>query len=369
MQATTGSSSYPSHFRIPGAGNWQEVNTKAQREFLCVFVSLCLTPPESGGGGLSLSEVLEIRWHGRGGQGAKTAALMFGEAALETGKYIQAFPEYGPERMGAPVAAYNRLSDEPIQVHSGIKNPRIVLVLDPSLIKAARVLNGLQKDGILLINTQDNPKAVKQELGLQGTKIRVWTVDANQIATDCFGKAIPNTPMLGALVRISGVLDFDAVMTSIKDKLNKKFRGKDKLVTQNLEAVKRAYDEVRSSEDPGVPECVPKAYCPQNPDECSDATVEVLPKTWKDLPCGPHLRDLKKVRENRTGAWRSRRPHWSNEKCIQCLICWIYCPDAAIKLENGKIAGFDYDYCKGCGICADICPKKANAITMGKEEK
>ena len=134
-----------------------------------------------------MSEVLEIRWHGRGGQGAKTAALMFGEAALETGKYIQAFPEYGPERMGAPVSAYNRLADEPIQVHSGIKNPRIVVVLDPSLITVARVLNGLKPDGILLVNTQDNPKALKQELGLQDSKIKVYTVDANQIATDCFG--------------------------------------------------------------------------------------------------------------------------------------------------------------------------------------
>ena len=222
-----------------------------------------------------MSEVLEIRWHGRGGQGAKTAALMFGEAALETGKYIQAFPEYGPERMGAPVSAYNRLADEPIQVHSGIKNPRIVVVLDPSLITVARVLNGLKPDGILLVNTQDNPKALKQELGLQDSKIKVYTVDANQIATDCFGKAIPNTPMLGALIKVSSVLNYDSVITSIKDKLNKKFRGKDKLVAQNLEAVKRAYNEVLSSDDPGVPECVPKAYCVQN--ECDVPGAEVLP--------------------------------------------------------------------------------------------
>ncbi len=324
-----------------------------------------------------MSEVLEIRWHGRGGQGAKTAALMFGEAALETGKYIQAFPEYGPERMGAPVAAYDRLSDEPIQVHSGIKNPKIVVVLDPSLITVARVLNGLKPDGILLVNTADNPKALKQELGLGDSKIKVFTVDANQIATDAFGKAIPNTPMLGALVKVSGVLEYNAVIESIKDKLNKKFRGKDKLVAQNLEAVKRAYNEVKSSEDPGVPECVPKAYCVQN--ECDAPAAEVLPKTWKDLPCGPHLRDTKKVRENKTGAWRSRRPHWSAEKCNNCLNCWIYCPDASIKLEKrqnartGKeeetVVGIDYDFCKGCGICAEVCPKKVQAIVMGKEEK
>jgi pyruvate ferredoxin oxidoreductase gamma subunit len=302
---------------------------------------------------------------------------MFGEAALETGKYIQAFPEYGPERMGAPVAAYDRLSDEPIQVHSGIKNPRIVVVLDPSLITVARVLNGLKQDGILLVNTQDSPKALKEELGLGQTKIQVWTVDANQIATDAFGKAIPNTPMLGALVRVSGVLNYDAVLESIKDKLNKKFRGKDKLVAQNLEAVKRAYNEVKSSDDPSVPACVPKAYCEQN--ACDVPAGEVLPLKWQDLPCGPHLRDLKKVRENKTGAWRSRRPHWSAEKCNHCLNCWIYCPDAAIKTvqekdartgrERAKVTGIDFDYCKGCGICAEVCPPKVQAITMGKEEK
>ena len=314
-----------------------------------------------------MSEVLEIRWHGRGGQGAKTAALMFGEAALETGKFIQAFPEYGPERMGAPVTAYNRLSDEPIQVHSGIKNPKIVLVLDPSLISVANVLKGIRPDGILLVNTQDNPKALKQELNLQDTKIKVYTVDASQIATDCYGKAIPNTPMLGALVKVSGVLNYDSVIESIKDKLNKKFRGKDKLVAQNLDAVKRAYNEVRSSEDPGVPECVPKAYCVQN--ECAAPAAEPLPRTWKDLPRGAHLRDTKKVLENKTGAWRSRRPHWDKDKCTNCLVCWIYCPDASILMKDGKVSGIDYDYCKGCGICAEMCPRKINAITMGKEEK
>jgi pyruvate ferredoxin oxidoreductase gamma subunit len=319
-----------------------------------------------------MSEVLEIRWHGRGGQGAKTAALMFAEAALETGKYIQAFPEYGPERMGAPVTAYDRLSDEPIQIHSGIKEPKIVLVLDPSLISVANVLKGLKPDGILLVNTSDSPKALKQELGLGGSRTKVWTVDANQIAVDCYGKAIPNTPMLGALVKVSGVLNYDSVIESIKDKLNKKFRGKDKLVAQNLEAVKRAHNEAKSSDDPGVPECVPKAYCVQN--ECAapaagELAHDVLPRKWQDLPCGPHLRDTKRVRENKTGAWRSRRPHWSAEKCTNCLVCWIYCPDAAIKMENGKVVGIDMDYCKGCGICAEACPKKIQAITMGKEEK
>jgi len=191
-------------------------------------------------------EVLEIRWHGRGGQGAKTAALLFGESALETGKYIQAFPEYGPERMGAPVSAYNRLSDEPIQIHSAIKNPKIVVVLDPTLIDAVHVLEGLKEDGILLVNTKEEPKALKQRLGLEKTKIKVFTVDATQIAIDTIERPIPNTPMLGALVKATGVFNIDSMLESIKKKLQVKFRGNVKLVEGNIASVKRAYEEVKS---------------------------------------------------------------------------------------------------------------------------
>ncbi|MEO0093597.1 MAG: 2-oxoacid:acceptor oxidoreductase family protein [candidate division WOR-3 bacterium] len=192
-----------------------------------------------------MGNLLEIRWHGRGGQGAKTAALLFGEAALETGKYIQAFPEYGPERMGAPVTAYNRLSDEPIQIHSAIKNPNIVVVLDPTLI-SNEVLEGLPQDGILLVNTKEEPKVLKQRLKLENTKLKVFTVDATQIAIDTIGRPIPNTPMLGALVKVTGVLNFDSMLGSIRKKLLVKFRGNEKLVEGNVASVKRAYEEVKS---------------------------------------------------------------------------------------------------------------------------
>ncbi len=191
-----------------------------------------------------MAEVLEIRWHGRGGQGAKTAALLFGEAALETGKYIQSFPEYGPERMGAPVAAFNRLSDKPIWSHSGIKNPDIVVVLDPSLIEVANATEGLKPDGILLINTQESPEAVRQRLGLPVT-IRVYTVDASTIALETVGRDVPNTPMLGALARVSGVLDLEPMIEAIRSKLAAKFRSREKLVEANLQSIRRAYQEVK----------------------------------------------------------------------------------------------------------------------------
>ncbi len=191
-----------------------------------------------------MTEVLEIRWHGRGGQGAKTAALLFGEAALETGKYIQSFPEYGPERMGAPVTAFNRLSDKPIWSHSGIKNPDIVVVLDPSLIEVANATEGLKPDGILLVNTQESPEAVRQRLSLPAT-IRVYTVDASTIALETVGRDIPNTPMLGALARVTGVLDLESMIEAIRSKLAAKFRGREKLVEANLQSIRRAYQEVK----------------------------------------------------------------------------------------------------------------------------
>lgn len=191
-----------------------------------------------------MSRVLEIRWHGRGGQGAKTAALLFGEAALDTGKFIQAFPEYGPERMGAPVQAFNRLSDEPIRSHSGIKSPKIVVVLDASLIEPARVTAGLAEDGILLVNTTEGAAELKQRLGLPAT-VRVYTVDASRIATEEIGKDVPNTPMLGALVKVTGLFELEPMMAAIRHKLETKFRGREKLIETNLKSIRRAFEEVK----------------------------------------------------------------------------------------------------------------------------
>jgi pyruvate ferredoxin oxidoreductase gamma subunit len=188
---------------------------------------------------------LEIRWHGRGGQGAKTAALLFGEAALETGMYIQAFPEYGPERMGAPVAAFNRLSDKPIRSHAGMRTPRVVVVLDASLIEPAKVTEGLADDGILLVNSNADPAALRKRLNLP-PGIKLYVVDASKIAMETVGKNVPNTPMLGALVKATGVLEFESMMKAIEHKLGEKFRGgKEKFVAPNLASIRRAYEEVR----------------------------------------------------------------------------------------------------------------------------
>ncbi|NQT30660.1 MAG: 2-oxoacid:acceptor oxidoreductase family protein [Candidatus Saganbacteria bacterium] len=190
-----------------------------------------------------MEKIVEIRWHGRGGQGAKTAALLFADCAMSLGKYIQAFPEYGPERMGAPVQAFDRLSDHPITLHCGITNPQIVLVLDPTLMATVDVTQGLPADGSLIVNTSKSPQEIRKELGLKNAKI--YTVDASAISKDKIGRDIPNTPMLGALVKVSGLLDYDQMIKDTEVKLEKKFAHKPEIVKGNIEAIKTAYDKVK----------------------------------------------------------------------------------------------------------------------------
>ena len=188
--------------------------------------------------------LLEIRWHGRGGQGAKTAALLFADAAVETGKYIQAFPEYGPERMGAPVFAFNRISDEPILQHCGIKEPNIVVVLDPTLMESVDVTEGLPEDGVILVNTQKTASEIKKQLKL--TTQSVYVVDASKIANETLKRDLPNTPMLGALIKVSKLLEFDAMLDSVKIRLEHKFPNRPEVVDGNIKAIKRAYEEAKA---------------------------------------------------------------------------------------------------------------------------
>jgi len=189
-----------------------------------------------------VSDIIEIRWHGRGGQGAKTAALLFAEAALATGKYVQGFPEYGPERMGAPVQSFNRLSDKPITLHCGITAPDFVVVLDPTLIKTVDVTAGLSDDGAIIINTEKSAAEMKNDLNFSG---RVFVVNASKIAKECFGKEIPNTPMMGALVKVTDFLEISGVLEDTKKKLEKKFSRKPEIIEGNIKSIKRAYDEVQ----------------------------------------------------------------------------------------------------------------------------
>ena len=193
-----------------------------------------------------MKELVEIRWHGRGGQGAKTASLLFADAALAQGKYIQAFPEYGPERMGAPVASFNRLSSKPIFLHSGVTNPDIVAVLDPTLMESIDVTEGLPPDGILVINTNQSPQDIREGCSIKKAGLRIFTVDASKISTETIGRDIPNTPMLGALIKATGILDFKLMFEDTKHKLEKKFKSKPEVIEGNLKAIERSYNEVKN---------------------------------------------------------------------------------------------------------------------------
>ncbi len=188
------------------------------------------------------AEMVEIRWHARGGQGAKTAAMFVAQAVLTKGKYGQGFPEYGPERRGAPMRGFTRISETPIRRHCGIENPKIVIVLDPSLLdsKAAGVTAGTNADTLFLVNTSLKPADIRAKLGLP--KAKVYTVDATAIALDCFGKSIPNMPMTGALLAVESFMSLE----EMKDAMTSRFKGKfsNAVIEGNLLAVERAYKEL-----------------------------------------------------------------------------------------------------------------------------
>jgi len=179
----------------------------------------------------------EIRWHGRGGQGVVTASVLLAQAALLEGKHVQAFPEFGPERMGAPIRAFTRISDQPIYIHSAIYRPDAVVVIDPTLLGQVPVLDGLKSDGFLLINSEEDAQRLKEELDAH--KFKVYTVNATRIALDEIGRAFFNTPMLGSLVRVLGTPSLDSLVSVTKERFPEGIREK------NIRAIKRAYEEVK----------------------------------------------------------------------------------------------------------------------------
>lgn len=187
-------------------------------------------------------DCLEIRWHGRGGQGAKTAALLLADVAFQTGKYVQGFPEYGPERMGAPITAYNRISDKPVRVHSNIYNPEYVVVVDESLIGTVDVTNGVREHGAVIINSKKDKEAFIPKLN--GFKGDIYTIDAKKISVQCLGKYFPNTPMLAAIVKVSGVMPEDEFLREMKNSFKHKFATKPEVVRGNMKALRMALKEI-----------------------------------------------------------------------------------------------------------------------------
>ena len=190
-----------------------------------------------------MRKITEIRWHGRGGQGAKTAALLLADAAFNTGKFVQGFPEYGPERMGAPITAYNRISDERCTVHSNIYEPDYVVVVDSTLISAVDVTSGLKSDGAIIINTEKSPEELRPML--KGYAGKVCTIDARKISEEELGSNFPNTPMLGAIVKISGIIGEDEFIKDMEASFKHKFASKPQVIDGNMKALERSMKEVK----------------------------------------------------------------------------------------------------------------------------
>ena len=190
-----------------------------------------------------MDNMIEIRWHGRGGQGAKTASLLLADAAFNTGKYIQGFPEYGPERMGAPITAYNRISDNPITIHSNIYEPDYVVVVDDTLLEAVDVTAGLKESGAIIINSTKSADVLKEHL--KGYKGSIYTINARKVSEEALGRYFPNTPMLAAIVKVSGIMSDEALLKDMEGSFKHKFAKKPEVIDGNMKALELALNEVK----------------------------------------------------------------------------------------------------------------------------
>ena len=192
-----------------------------------------------------MSKMTEIRWHGRGGQGAKTAALLLADAAFSTGKFVQGFPEYGPERMGAPITAFNRISDERCTIHSNIYEPDYVVVIDETLLSAVDVTNGLKEEGAIIVNSVKKPEDLRPML--KGYPGKVCVLDARKISEETLGSYFPNTPMLAAVIKVSGLIPEDQFIADMEGSFRHKFASKPQVIEGNMNALKRSMQEVQTS--------------------------------------------------------------------------------------------------------------------------
>jgi pyruvate ferredoxin oxidoreductase gamma subunit len=278
--------------------------------------------------------VIEIRFHGRGGQGAVVASELLAQAAFRDGKQPQSFPFFGVERRGAPVTAFARIDREPIRLRTSITEPDIVVVLDPGLMQDPAVTEGLATRGLLLVNTHLPP----EELAAPPT-VRRATVDANRIALD-HGLGTPtmpivNTTVLGALARVSGIVSLEALDAAIEAHVPARFE-------ENCRAAVEGFARVLSAPPTPRPPASPSAPRP--------------PRSIEPLPEAPFASASSERRS--TSTWRTLRPVIHRERCTRCNFCWKYCPDDALAFDPAGFPVLRAEYCKGCGICATECPPR-----------
>lgn len=287
---------------------------------------------------------IEIRWHGRGGQGAVTSAEMLALSAIEEGKYAQAMPSFGPERRGAPVLAFTRVdSSGHVRVRSGIVEPDIVVVLDPGLLEIVEVTAGLKSGGTIVMNTQKTLKEIKTEID---GPWKIAVINATAIAKELLGVPIVNTTMLGALIKATGIVQ----LKSVEAPLMERFGGRGK---NNIEACKKAYEDVDIAE----PVMTARSTMKPVPHEAVPTLKEILP--------GSLVLEPGSAKSYKSGDWKSQHPVYDYDKCNKCGLCYIFCPEGCIVPKNDGFFEANLYYCKGCGICFKECPK--DAITMNEE--
>lgn len=298
--------------------------------------------------------MIEVRFHGRGGQGAVTAVELIAQAAIDSGKYAQGFPNFGPERRGAPVMAFLRVSDDPIYLRERIDFPDMVVVLDPTLLGMINVTEGLARGGMIIINAPDENSPALKELS---RTYQIAVVDAGRIARQILGVPITNTAIIGALVQASGVVSLASLLSPVETRFGR-------LAQKNIAAMKSAFEATR------VFPAEKKETAGKKPSEPSWETVvrgEAL-HPFNEIEVGGDVYPAGSCKEFHTGNWRtSGIPVMDKEKCVACGICWILCPDTAFRPNDQ--GGFEWDgrYCKGCGICVESCPK--GALSMEEESR
>ena len=297
--------------------------------------------------------MIEIRFHGRGGQGAVTAAELMAQAAIVEKKYAQGFPNFGPERRGAPVTAFLRISNAPIYSREKIDKPDVVVVLDASLLHLVDVCEGLKPGGTLIMNISEQNTT---ELKDYTDRYQLATVNADRIAIETLGIPITNTAIIGALIRAKALTK----IVSLTGPMQQRFG---KLAEKNINAMKRAYKEtVLFDLPPNETRIEPKETVRTYEDILkNEALLE-----WEQVEIGCDIDRPGSSADFFTGNWRTTgKPVTDREKCIKCGFCWILCPDMAYRVNADGYYDWDGRYCKGCGICVEECPK--GSIEMREE--
>lgn len=297
--------------------------------------------------------MIEIRWHGRAGQGAKTVSHLLAVAQLESGMWVQAFPEYGPERSGAPMQAYNRSDALPIRRRSAITHPDAVVVLDASLLREVDVVAGLSPEGLLIVNSEESSSAVRSRLRFEG---RLLCIAGERLAADARARH-SNVVLLGALARAMGTPTLAALERAVRETMAAARFAATRDAT--LAALGKGHEAGAATADTG------------------DAAAAARTRSLFALPESDGLPNAAVVlpgasRRMTTGGWRSgAKPRVDLARCVNCLLCWLACPDCAIEIASDargvRLAGFDYGLCKGCELCVEVCPVSAIAMVPDTE--